>query len=191
VPVLRRPNARAPYVRYATPFAVWASVAGTALIAGAAISNAPHRSIGPVTFSPDPNSPLTTQQVGLIALGVGLASILVVVATVRVTRVRVRTLGVTTAHASSSLKSSDMWIAATAVGLPATFLGALGLMPDAASAAIGAVLVITAAAAGAAALVVARRDAELGRHISLAELLVGERDPAGTNLRQPAGDSSH
>jgi hypothetical protein len=56
-------------------------------------------------------------------------------------------------------------------------------MPDIACAAVGTLLVITAAAAGAAALVVARRDAELGRHISLAELLVGERDPAADTVR--------
>jgi hypothetical protein len=182
-PVVRRPTPRAPYVRYATPFAVWASVAGTALIAGAAISNAPDRSIGPLTFSPDPNSPLTTHQVGLIALGVALVAILVAIVTAQVARVRVRALDATTAHGSSPLKSGDMWVAATAVGLPATLLGAVGVMPDIACAAVGAVLVISATAAGAAAFVVARRDAELGRHISLAELLVGERDPAADTVR--------
>jgi hypothetical protein len=182
-PVVRRPTPRAPYVRYAVPLAAWSSMAGIALIAGAAISNAPSRSIGPVTFSPDPNSPLTTHQAGLIGLAVAFAAVLVAGTTAVVTRARVRNLGATTAHASSAVKSSDMWVAATAVGLPATLLGAVGVMPDIACAAVGVVLVITAAAAGAAAFVVARRDAELGRHISLAELLVGERAPANDTVR--------
>jgi hypothetical protein len=121
--------------------------------------------------------------VGLIALGVALVAILVAIVTAQVARVRVRALDATTAHGSSPLKSGDMWVAATAVGLPATLLGAVGVMPDIACAAVGTLLVITAAAAGAAAFVVARRDAELGRHISLAELLVGERDPAADTVR--------
>ena len=185
-PVLRRPATRAPYVRYAIPFAVWSSISGVALIAGAAISNAPNRSIGPFTFSPDPNSPLTAHQVGMIGLAVAIAAIAVAVTTALVVRWRVRNLEATTAHESSSLSARNTWFVATLIGVPATLIGALGVMPDLACAAIGACLVIAGTASGVAAVPVARRDAELGRHISLAELLVGERDPA---TRRPVGVS--
>ena len=52
VPVPPLPARRMPYVVYAVPLGVWSLIAGPALIAGAAISNAPNRSIGPITFLP-------------------------------------------------------------------------------------------------------------------------------------------
>ena len=169
-PVVRRPAPRMPYVPYAIPFAVWSLISGVSLVAGAAISNAPNRSIGPVTFSPDPNSPLTAQQVAMIGLGVAIAAIGVAVTAALVARWRVRTLTSTTAHQSLTLSARTTWLGTSTIGVSATLLGALGVMPDLACAAIGAALVIAGAAGGATALVVARRDAELDRHISLAEI---------------------
>lgn len=191
LPVLRRPAARLSYVRYAVPFAIWTVVSGTALIAGAASPNAPNRSVGAFTFSPDPNSPLTAHQVAMISVGVAIAVIAVAVTTVLVTVRRVRTLALATIHESRTLSVRGTWLVASLLGAPATFVGALGVMPDLACATVGAGLVIAGAAGLVAAVVVARRDAELGRHISLAELLVGERDPATHIMQQHAGVSDH
>ena len=75
------------------------------------------------------------------------------------------------------------------MGAPATIIGALGVMPDLACAVIGSALVLAGAAGGGAGMVVARRDRKLGRHISLAELFVGERDPSRLTGPQTAGST--
>ena len=186
-PVVRRPAARMPYVRYGFPLAVWSLVSGAALVAGAAISNAPDRSVGPVTFTPDSNSPLTTQQVIAIGLGMALAAVALAVVTGFVVGRRVRAIVPATVHESLTLQSRNAWLGATLIGGPAALVGALGVMPDLACASIGSALVLAGVASGVAALFVARRDAEIGRPISLAELLVGERDPSTPNDHQTAG----
>ncbi|MEO6629485.1 MAG: hypothetical protein ABIP03_13075, partial [Aquihabitans sp.] len=123
----------------------------------------------------------------LIGLGVLIAAIAVAVAVAFLARRRVLTLESTTAHQSLDTSARAIWFALTVFGVSATLLGALGVAPDLACASLGAVLVITGAAHGAAALVVAPRDVELGRHLSLAELLVGERDPATRQRRRLTG----
>ncbi|MEO6629911.1 MAG: hypothetical protein ABIP03_15240, partial [Aquihabitans sp.] len=112
-PAPRLPAPRMPYVRYAVPLAIWSLISGVALITGAAISNAPNRTIGPVTFSPDPNSPLTAQQVALIGLGVLIAAIAVAVAVAFLARRRVLTLEPTSAHESLDTSARAIWFALT------------------------------------------------------------------------------
>jgi len=104
----------------------------------------------------------------------------------RVRSERLRRDGVTDTATSCSRWRSDQCL-----GALSTNIGALGVMPDLACAVIGSVLVLVGAAGGVAAWVVARRDRELGRRISLAEPFASDRDPStGVALSRSLGPVS-
>lgn len=106
----------------------------------------------------------------------GIAAITLEVGTALMASWRVRAFTATTRHESAPWSSANARFGVSIIAALATIVGALGVMPDLACAVIGSVLVLVVTASGVAAWVVAHRDRELARHISLAELFVGDRN---------------
>ncbi|MEE9417447.1 MAG: YtxH domain-containing protein [Acidimicrobiales bacterium] len=177
------PTPRVPIDSYGLPIAFWALLAGVSLIAGAALPNDLRLSFSRFSVVADPNSPLTAVQVLAISAGFVVLAAALATTAYRFGMARAQQLPNYTIHPQASGTSQRFWwFLATLVGVSATTVGALGVAPDQACVAIGAFLAI----AGSLALTILRIDTIhsllLGRHISVAELLVGEGPVPATQL---------
>lgn len=159
---------------YGRPVGFWMAAGGLAFIGGAARANDVTRHVGGATFVPDGNSPLTAGQVGLILFATLLAVAgLVAIGHWALMR-RSDNLVAHSVHPFKELASKRVfWLITSVLGLLAVGVGLFGLLPDQACAGAGAVMTMTGSLILTADHVA--RHAGIGRSVSMADLLVGER----------------
>ena len=185
----RWPTARTPIDSYALPIGIWSIVSGLGLVAGAALANDP-TTIGPWSYQPDPNSPLSTIQVGTSALAILAVSLLISLVAYRIGMSRARQLPAFTVHPMTpGIAKRTLWWWTSAAGASALILGVAGVMPDQASVAVGAVLVVLGSLNLTLYKISAATSPQVGRAINATELLRGER-PTGPAIARPSAEHS-
>lgn len=163
---------------YGRPLGLWSLVSGLTLVVGAARPNSSVPDFDSPTFSlmPDTSSPLTSTQVWL-ALAMMLMAICAVSAVWSRTLVqRSEHLGSTSVHPLNALISNrGFWAISTAPGLCVSVIGLSGWVPDRPSLGVAAAMLLFASLVLVADGAARRCAASVGRPVSMADLIVGER----------------